>query len=580
MLWCNVSNANTNISNTVWQLTTIMEGYLPTSNYMKFYSDGTCENMEFKITSCKWNIQNKNLSIEYFAPTKIWIQYNLIINDNSANGTVSNSKDNYNKKKKIEGKFLLNLTKDENIRVEDRAKLPKWLSKKLNKIDIEKVNKKIESMFENIPPKKISIPFQCYYDNNRAFIDYKIEVDRVFLEYYLFNYKRTDPENIYPFTGPGTEKLELSMEDDTIPMSRYFPRYITLEYRLHSKEKKFYLIQKDQEIRSDENKKAKLFLFKSHDTLLKPTGKTFNYFKLSENSLDFDFTDQRFYDKNEKLFGKHSDRVKISLSTGAAQFVMRMYAYKNGKFTEPRTKIYPGSCVGIEQLYIYIQNVKSYMNKFEELRAKINSETDSESETSGQTSGTAFFINKSGNLLTNQHVVEGCSLQKISYLNKDYKVNIISTDKQLDLALLKAEVVPEAYIPFAREGPKKLQTIYVAGYPLGKGLSDDLKINDGKINSLKGFKDNSNEIQVDAAINPGNSGGPIVNKKGELIAVAVSGLNKEITEGINFGIKSSAAQNFLDSNKLKPEKNLYSKELSLGKIVNLLEKSTVYTFCN
>ena len=72
----------------------------------------------------------------------------------------------------------------------------------------------------------------------------------------------------------------------------------------------------------------------------------------------------------------------------------------------------------------------------------------------------------------------------------------------------------------------------------------------------------------------------IVNKKGELIAVAVSGLNKEITEGINFGIKSSAAQNFLNSNKLKPETNLYSKELSLGKIVNLLEKSTVYTFCN
>ena len=89
-----------------------------------------------------------------------------------------------------------------------------------------------------------------------------------------------------------------------------------------------------------------------------------------ENSLDFDFTEQRFYDKNEKLFGKDSDRVKISLSTGAAQFVMRMYAYKNGKFIKPMTNIYSGSCVGLEQLYIYIQNVKSYMNKFEELSYK------------------------------------------------------------------------------------------------------------------------------------------------------------------------------------------------------------------
>ena len=57
-----------------------------------------------------------------------------------------------------------------------------------------------------------------------------------------------------------------------------------------------------------------------------------------------------------------------------------------------------------------------------------------------------------------------------------------------------------------------MQKIYVAGYPFGKGLSDDLKINEGKISSLKGFENNSNEITVDLAINPGNSGGPIVNE--------------------------------------------------------------------
>ena len=65
---------------------------------------------------------------------------------------------------------------------------------------------------------------------------------------------------------------------------------------------------------------------------------------------------------------------------------------------------------------------------------------------------------------------------------------------------------------------KKLNKVYVAGYPLGKGLSDDLKISSGIISSLKGFKDNSNEIQVDAPINPGNSGGPIINENGDLVA--------------------------------------------------------------
>ena len=125
-----------------------------------------------------------------------------------------------------------------------------------------------------------------------------------------------------------------------------------------------------------------------------------------------------------------------------------------------------------------------------------------------------------------------------------------------------------------------MQKIYVGGYPLGKGLSDDLKISSGIISSLKGFKDNSNEIQIDAAINPGNSGGPIINQSGELVAIAVAGLSKDVTEGINFGIKSSAAETFLKSNKLKPSYSRFSKEKKNDKLLELLEEATVYTYCN
>ena len=125
-----------------------------------------------------------------------------------------------------------------------------------------------------------------------------------------------------------------------------------------------------------------------------------------------------------------------------------------------------------------------------------------------------------------------------------------------------------------------MQKIYVGGYPLGKGLSDDLKISSGIISSLKGFKDNSNEIQIDAAINPGNSGGPIINQSGELVAIAVAGLSKDVTEGINFGIKSSAAETFLKSNKLEPSYSRFSKEKKNDQLLELLEEATVYTYCN
>ena len=112
---------------------------------------------------------------------------------------------------------------------------------------------------------------------------------------------------------------------------------------------------------------------------------------------------------------------------------------------------------------------------------------------------------------------------------------------------------------FDRLGFTKMQKIYAAGYPFGKYLSDDLKFTDGIISSLKGYADNSNELQIDAAINPGNSGGPIVDKEtGSLVGVATMKLSKDYTkaaygvesENINYGIKSSQVKDFLEANNI------------------------------
>jgi len=196
----------------------------------------------------------------------------------------------------------------------------------------------------------------------------------------------------------------------------------------------------------------------------------------------------------------------------------------------------------------------------------------------GGSSGTAFFINKKGYLLTNNHVVEGCTLSRISYKNKDYDTKLIATDKTLDLALLKAEIKPKTFLNFSNDEAAKLNKIYVAGYPLGKGLSDDLKISSGIVSSIKGFENNSNEIQIDAPINPGNSGGPIINENGELVAIAVAGMTD--AQNINFGIKSSAAERFLKSNNINPSKSMYSRVKDNDKLLEILEEGTVYTYCN
>ena len=164
------------------------------------------------------------------------------------------------------------------------------------------------------------------------------------------------------------------------------------------------------------------------------------------------------------------------------------------------------------------------------------------------------------------------------YKDEEYSAKLIASDKNLDLALLKTDLNSNDYLKFSYE-PKKMQKIYAAGYPFGKYLSDDLKFTDGIISSLKGFEDNTNQIQISAAINPGNSGGPVINQSGELVGVAVSGLDKGLTEGINFAIKSEAVKTFLTANQVNPSSNFFNKELKNDKLLDILEESTVYTFC-
>ena len=192
-------------------------------------------------------------------------------------------------------------------------------------------------------------------------------------------------------------------------------------------------------------------------------------------------------------------------------------------------------------------------------------------------SGTAFFVDNKGHIITNYHVVESCdNKSKIYYNNKQVDVKLIAKDKQLDLALLSTDVKNKYFVKISNKPLRKLLPIIAAGYPFGKHLSDDLKFTSGIISSLKGFDDNTSQMQIDAALNPGNSGGPIVDQQnGHLVGVAVSIMRKDITEGVNFAIKASQLIDFLAANKIN------NKKWSIKKtpINTVLENATVYIFC-
>ena len=56
-------------------------------------------------------------------------------------------------------------------------------------------------------------------------------------------------------------------------------------------------------------------------------------------------------------------------------------------------------------------------------------------------------------------------------------------------------------------------------------------------------------------------------------------MSKDVTEGINFGIKSWAAANFLSVNEIQPNMSKKDTSMNVDKLNQLLEESTAYTFC-
>lgn len=194
-------------------------------------------------------------------------------------------------------------------------------------------------------------------------------------------------------------------------------------------------------------------------------------------------------------------------------------------------------------------------------------------------SGTGFFVSKSGHIISNHHVIEGCDVTTLSFKGKEIEIDILAIDKMNDLAILKANLIPDKVYPVANEDASLLEDVIIAGYPLGKKVSAAIKTSKGSITALAGYGDNYSEFQTDAALNKGNSGGPIMNQKGNVIGVAVANYGKKSgVESFNFGIKSSTLKTFANANGLlffPPN----TKELSNKELGKLITAGTVYLEC-
>ena len=155
--------------------------------------------------------------------------------------------------------------------------------------------------------------------------------------------------------------------------------------------------------------------------------------------------------------------------------------------------------------------------------------------------GSGFVIDKSGHIITNDHVVAGASSVEVSFSdNESMKAKIVGEDAATDVAVLQVNAPSRALDPLPLGNSDAVQVgdeVVAIGNPLGYDRSVSAGIVSAIGRSIQAPNQVStigHAIQTDAALNHGNSGGPLLNANGQVI-----GVNAQIApsaSGANIGI--------------------------------------------
>lgn len=171
--------------------------------------------------------------------------------------------------------------------------------------------------------------------------------------------------------------------------------------------------------------------------------------------------------------------------------------------------------------------------------------------------GSGVIISPDGYIVTNNHVIKDSDKLEVVLNNqKSYTAELIGTDPNTDLALIKIDAKDLPYIKFvdsdainvgdwvlAVGNPFGLNSTVTAGIVSAKGRSIDLLRRNAN-NPIESF------IQTDAAINPGNSGGALVNPNGDLVGIntAISSPTGTFS-GYGFAIPSNLVKKVVEDIK-------------------------------
>lgn len=156
-------------------------------------------------------------------------------------------------------------------------------------------------------------------------------------------------------------------------------------------------------------------------------------------------------------------------------------------------------------------------------------------------SGSGFYIDRAGYLLTDFHVVNGAKFVKVKMANGDKLVaQVVKVSERDDVALLKSDSVDFEPLAIRPDVLDVGEEVYAIGTPLGVLTSTMTRGVLSADRAIQGVR----VLQSDAAVTFGSSGGPLLDSEGRVIGLTKSGMRGE--KGFNFFIPVQDALRVLD----------------------------------
>ena len=186
-------------------------------------------------------------------------------------------------------------------------------------------------------------------------------------------------------------------------------------------------------------------------------------------------------------------------------------------------------------------------------------------------SGSGFFLNEEGDIVTNYHVINSSNASngsiEVKVGGEYYKSREINSDPRLDLAIIRSDAPENLIHPvqMSLSHPKQGEGLSILGSPFG----NDISCSNGIVTRLGRIDNYSFDvIQINAAIDQGYSGGPVIDQKGDVVGVAFRSRGPKEEMQVSSAIPIEYILNFTKNIFVKTDSNIPGNGVNTSQLID------------